>query len=409
MENEDSGLQRPRSRNVCSLDMATSSTREACKAAAWMWHMHSSSPTPKTEGEDIQESKRRSNSCDRRDSRFRQEASLSASASASASKSAAPKRLASTSPNIWDCGSKLYDTFELVSFSNRLDRSLLGVVPPAFDAPSFHHAVQSPLHHRGFAGVLRTFSVPRTLSVNKLIPVTHPSYDDGNHVKPQDGMVNSSVNGSNSSPVSSHVPLGDLDSTFGPSTTTTKRKFSTLRRALMTKWHLSKIVKIYKKVAKLHKQMHCFQMRAKNVMTRSKLISNKDDDGGGMSEHRYFWRCASCRDKKTRRRTSGELLCVEDDDDGLSKHWYRVYEEKVNEGKGSKHFHHHHHHYHHHFVHHLDQFSQASKEDNICKHRSSGNGIRADAKWPAGPPTRTESARLSSDTMSKICADANWL
>ncbi|MCO5611903.1 hypothetical protein L7F22_066162, partial [Adiantum nelumboides] len=368
-----------------------------------------------TEGEDIQESKRRSNSCDhRKDSRFRQEAS--SSASVSASKSAAPKRLASPSSkppdsaNIWDCGSKLYDTFELVSFSNRLDRSLLGIVPPAFDAPSLHHAVQSPLHHRGFAGVLRTFSLPRTLSVNKSMPVTQPFNGDDSLVEPQDGMVNSSVNGSNSSPVSSHVPLGDLDGTFGRSATTTDRKFSALRRSFMIKWHLSKLVKIYKKVAKLHKQMQCFQMRARNVMTRSELITNKDDGGGRMSEHRYFWRCASCRDKKTRRRTPGELLAGdEDDEDGLSEHRYRVYEEKVNEGKGSKHFHHHHHHYHHHFVHNLDQFSQASKEDNICKHHSSGNGNSADWKWPADPPTRTESARLSSDTMSKICADANWL
>ncbi|KAI5067774.1 hypothetical protein GOP47_0018302 [Adiantum capillus-veneris] len=401
-EDEDgAGLRR--CRNACSLDMATGSTREASKAAAWMWHMHGSSATFQTEKEDKHPHhtmKRRSNSCDRKDSRFRQEAaSASTSIPASFSKQAAsstssvpaasaltPSASPTSKPpdsSIWDCGSKLYDTFELVSFSNRLDRSLLGVVP-AFEASNhFCHVVQSPLHHSSFVGVLRTFSLPRMLSVH-----------------------NSSIDETNGrSPITNHAPLVDMQGAVGPPAN--ERKLSVLRRALTTKWTLSKLVKVLKRLTKFRKQIHRFRPHAR--CDRRVLLVNKDDNGGG-SEPRHFWWRGN-RDRKGPGRRE-HMADDEDDDGGLSEHRYRVYEEKVNhEEKSSKHFHHHHHHYHHHFVHHLDQFSQAAKDDNEYKHRQSGNGngIGPDTEWSAGLPSRTESARLSSDTMSKICADVNWL
>lgn len=61
---------------------------------------------------------------------------------------------------MWDCGSNLYDTFELVAFGNQLDRSLMEVVP--IRTPQAHpqeHHMKSPLHKP-----IRTLSLPRSLS-----------------------------------------------------------------------------------------------------------------------------------------------------------------------------------------------------------------------------------------------------
>lgn len=118
------------------------------KAAAWVWHMHRfSSDIPL--GKFVSHPKSASPTCG--DSRFRLEALQDFSPKPSAS-----------SRNVWDCGSKLYDSFELVSLTERLDRSLTGI--PNADAANFHHA-HSPLHQTS-PGLLRTFSLPRNLSVN---------------------------------------------------------------------------------------------------------------------------------------------------------------------------------------------------------------------------------------------------
>lgn len=118
------------------------------KAAAWVWHMHRfSSDIPL--GKFVSHPKSASPTCG--DSRFRLEALQDFSPKPSAS-----------SRNVWDCGSKLYDSFELVSLTERLDRSLTGI--PNADAANFLHA-HSPLHQTS-PGLLRTFSLPRNLSVN---------------------------------------------------------------------------------------------------------------------------------------------------------------------------------------------------------------------------------------------------
>lgn len=118
------------------------------KAAAWVWHMHRfSSDIPL--GKFVSHPKSASPTCG--DSRFRLEALQDFSPKPSAS-----------SRNVWDCGSKLYDSFELVSLTERLDRSLMGI--PNADAANFLHA-HSPLHQTS-PGLLRTFSLPRNLSVN---------------------------------------------------------------------------------------------------------------------------------------------------------------------------------------------------------------------------------------------------
>lgn len=397
-DDEEAGLQRRR--NARSLDM--SSSREASKAAAWMWHMHSSS-TSKKEREEKQpdytaiwESKRRrSTSFDRKGSRFRQEATALASTSVSATtlKPVASPPSKAPEASIWDCGSKLYDTFELVSFSNRLDRSLLGI--PEFETSNFRHVAQSNLqHHSTFAGVLRTFSLPHTLSVQNSRAMATPPANDDMKPSPHDHDVLN--NDANSASNTKHAPLSDLQDTFvfhG----TVKPKFSALRRVLTTKWSFSKLARVLKKVVKFRKQMQCFRPRATCSQNVIELMGDKEGDGG-MSEDP----CASC-DKNV----SNELVGDEDEgENGMSEHRYRVYEEKVNKDKVGKHFHHHHHHYHHHFVHQIDQFSQPFKEEDVYKLRMSAECMGTDAAWLPG---RAESARLSSDTLSKICADMNWL
>eukprot|EP00250_Pteridium_aquilinum_P017709 c23746_g1_i1 orf=473-1795(+) len=219
-----SGEDRLHRRNAHSLDL----DRSAAKAAAWVWHLHATSkPEISTEGRYISSEcrRRRSSSCDRKSSRFQQEAASTVSTGVGRMK---PEML------LWDCGSELYDTFELVSFSNRLDRSLMGVVPipPFQEEPPESNHIKSPPHQPG--SIFRTLSMPQRLSrqTSKKSVVTALSPN------PENLMPSNSEHGiaSRQSPTS---PSTCLDQIKAP-----KRWAS-----------VGKFMKAIKKVVGLHKQV----------------------------------------------------------------------------------------------------------------------------------------------------------
>ncbi|KAH7280674.1 hypothetical protein KP509_36G008500 [Ceratopteris richardii] len=128
---------RPR-RNARSLDLDS----EPMKAAAWAWHLHEhSNPGGSlTEARFLSsQSQQRSGgaaSSDRRNSRFRRE-------SEGAKRPGGSARF--TMP-IWDCGSSLYDIYEIVSFGDRLERSLMEAVPVPLSeggVPGLDHGMHS--------------------------------------------------------------------------------------------------------------------------------------------------------------------------------------------------------------------------------------------------------------------------
>lgn len=315
---------RPPRRNAHSLDLDCSPT----KAAAWVWHLHASQPEVTTEGRFVSHNRRRSSgACNRKDSRFRLEAEAAAAAATPLPAAGKPSPL--QAENLWDCGSKLYDTFELVSFSNRLDRSLLGV--PAFQTPKSLHHAQSPLHQTG--GILRTLSLPRSMSLHRIKGST-----------PLNGPFTPS-------PVAS-PDRHDVRQSSIPAQKAPNRSFS-------AKCSVAKLGKIFKKVVILRKRMRC--------IGRKEPISPKQQQS-----HRSGGQLKQLK----------QCLAVEE------KHRHQ-------------HFHHHYHHHHHHYLHHLAGCHQ-SKEAGRNDYKPSVN-----SQDPWSP--RAESARLSSETMSKICADKNWL
>lgn len=318
---------RPPRRYSLSLDLDCSPT----KAAAWVWHVHSPQPEVTTEGRLLSHNRRRSSGgCKRKDSRFRLEAEAAAATPLPVAGRPSPLQ----EENLWDCGSKLYDTLELVSFSNRLDRSLLSV--PAFQTPKLHHA-QSPLHQPG--GILRTLSLPRSMSLHRIkgeTPLINgPSF------------LSLAVNDSLATP-----DCHDLRQSSIPAQKAPNRRFS-------AKCSAAKLAKIFKKAIILRNGMRCIGRKEPISPKQQKLHRSG-------SQLKQLKQCMAAEEK-------------------IDHH--------------HQHFHHHHHY--HHYLHHLAG-SHQSKEAGLKDYKPSVN-----SQDPWSP--RAESARLSSETMSKICADKNWL
>ncbi|KAI5063438.1 hypothetical protein GOP47_0021985 [Adiantum capillus-veneris] len=362
---------RPPRRNARSFDLDDSAT----KAAAWVWHLHESKPGVTTEGRFVtaaQGWRRSSGSSDRKISRFRQEAagtSTGTKEGCGAMKSETP---------MWDCGSNLYDTFELVAFGNRLDRSLMEVVPlsthplppPGHLQPHVEHHMPSPLRERG--GVLRTLSLPKSSQARRQAS----KKKHGNSAVANDG---NRVSLSKSRELSFSVFQEGQGSRRWPS--------------------VEKVMKAFKKVVVLHKQVSlnvgCKQSikivepgqrplepsrgeyRDKNEVLgegskdrKLSSINNVNDDDKSSSLQNWM--------KGRRKSTDEELLFSRISEGTISSHQSKersVVKPQISSRNYHKHLHHHHHHHHHHHMHHT---------------------------------MGSESARLSPETLSKICTENGW-
>lgn len=263
----------------------------------------------------------------------------------------------------WDCGSTLYDTFELVAFGNRLDRSLMHMEvvpltpppppPPPLQAhaniPHEHHTM-SPLHKPG--GVLRTLSLPKSTKASKQL---------------------SKMKNADTAPADANkVSLAR----------SRELSFSVFNQEQAPKrWpSMEKLMKALKKVVVLHKQVsnnvgckHSIQIVEPGQRPLRKPLS-----GGDSPSHE----CVGDELASTQQRRISKARRKSVDEELLSG---RRRKDSIAEGDSKprnqphnyhKHLHHHLHHHHHHYLHHT---------------------------------LASESARLSPETMSQICTEKSWL
>ncbi|KAH7388028.1 hypothetical protein KP509_16G053700 [Ceratopteris richardii] len=246
-------------------------------------------------------------------------------------------------PSVWDCGSKLYDTFELVNFGDQLDRTLLGI--PAVS------------------------------------PDIQPAVQDMNC----SGAPVFGANDTSESRIIAPSPWSSQRHAFGVSNNAEPKRSAYRRGIQLVSRTLSRLAKLLKKVIRCRNYTKCMQLcrsRDRNAVDRKKATVHDIVGAANRVDDQQFG------------------------GDNTSEHEYCINEDNPNGGV-EKHFHHHHHHYHHHIVHHLDHLSPAAKEEVLNDlARKSMDNIDAAA---ACHGQRAESARLSSDTLSKICIDANWL
>ncbi|MCO5556404.1 hypothetical protein L7F22_009953 [Adiantum nelumboides] len=336
-----SGDDDPPRRNARSFDLHDSAT----KAAAWVWHLHDSKPGVTTEGRfmSAQSRRRSSSSSDRRISRFHQEAAVSSTTKGGSRKSERPT---------WDCGSNLYDTFELVAFGNRLDRSLMEAVPitppppcvQSHASPARAPGMVSPLHKSG--GVFRTLSLPKSSQTRSRQASTKTQW-----------MSAARVSLAKSRELSLSV--------FNQDQASSKR------------WPgVEKVMKAFKKVVVLHKQVGinvgCKQSinivePCQRPLQPSINEEYVGDDESSMQKISKGRRKSLDEELLTGRRSKGSIS------EGTSQHVKEF--SQISSPKYHKHLHHHHHHHHHHYLHHA---------------------------------LASESARLSPETLSKVYAEKGW-
>ncbi|MCO5605823.1 hypothetical protein L7F22_060007 [Adiantum nelumboides] len=334
----------PPRRNARSFDLHDSAT----KAAAWVWHLHDSKPGVTTEGRfmSAQSRRRSSSSSDRRISRFHQEAAVSSTTKGGGRKVERP---------MWDCGSNLYDTFELVAFGNRLDRCLMEAVPltppppicvQSHASPAHAPRMVSPLHKSG--GVLRTLSLPKSTQTRSRQASTKTQ-----------GISTARVSLAKSRELSLSV--------FNQDQASSKR------------WPgVEKVMKAFKKVVVLHKQVGinvgCKQsinivepcQRPLQPSINEDIQEYVGDDESSMQKISKGRRKSLDEELLTGRRSKGNIS------EGAKEFSSKLQTSSQNY---HKHLHHHHHHHHHHYLHHT---------------------------------LASESARLSPETLSKVYAEKGW-
>ncbi|KAH7280673.1 hypothetical protein KP509_36G008400 [Ceratopteris richardii] len=329
-------------RNAHSLDIDS----EPTKAAAWAWHLHEHCNTGVSSGEARFLSSQREQcgggaaSSDRRSSRFRQE-------SAGANRVGGSARF--TTP-IWDCGSSLYDTYEIVSFGGHLERSLmeaLPVRPSEGGVPETHHSM---------------------CSFNK-------------------GTTQSALNvrGQQEARSGEGAPVQDPVSYV----VTSKRwSFSAAKTPGRMSWTpgFGKMMKMFKKVLPSRKQAHV-DNNLKETTASSKLATNREcgvpdlslatpgkkisscEEGGHCASHSEDGKIKTVPPTRQRAQDDAAFMVS-----SHGSHPPDIVAETTFPSKGQHNhvYHHHHHHHHHHYVH---------------------------------PIRISESARFSSDKISKLFAE----
>ncbi|KAH7280671.1 hypothetical protein KP509_36G008200 [Ceratopteris richardii] len=311
---------RPR-RNAHSFDIDS----EPTKAAAWAWHLREHCNTGGSSSFARSLSSQREQcgegAAGSRSSRFLHE-------SAGANRLGGSARF--TTP-IWDCGSSLYDTYEIVSFGRRLERSLmeaLPVLPSEGGVPETHHSMHS---------------------LNK-------------------GITQSALNvrGQQEARGGEGAPVQGLDSCV----VTSKRfSFPAAKTPGRMSWTpgFAKMMKMFKKVLSSGKQAHS-EKNFKETKASSKLATNREcggvtdisvaTSGKTMSSWEESEHCTShSEDRKIKTVPNPMRKRAQDDAELMvsshGSHPPDIVAETTfgSEGRHNHVYHHHHHHHHHHYVH----------------------------------------------------------